>query len=144
MQKLIGSIITWLLLLAIPLQGQAATALLFCGAGHHGVLAQVEAQPSSEHHVTSGAVDEAGHGTWWSGDASAIAQTVAASATQASEWTALPAHGDDHCSAYSVMVSSASLVQFPAKVSQPIPYAREFILNCVPRRLDPPPKSSIA
>lgn len=141
MLKLIGSITTWLLLLAVPLQGQAATALLFCGAGHHGVLAQVEVQSSSVPHIESGAVTEAELGARSSGDAPDIAQTASAPTAQASEWTAVPAHGDDHCSAYSVMVGSSSLVQSPAKASQPIPYTREFILNCVPRRLDPPPKS---
>lgn len=122
MRKLIGTLLTWLLLLAIPMQGQAATAVLFCGAGHHGVMAQAGVQPVSDHHM----------------------QMVATTDFSQSEWTVGHASGDDKCGAYSVIVGTPSVVLLPATVAQPIPYTLESFVNYIPKRLTPPPRAVLA
>jgi hypothetical protein len=130
---------TWLLLLAIPMQGQAATAVLFCGAGHHGVLAQTSAQTGSEHHTAAPAQDE-----WMGVTAPGNEQDVTTPVSQIGEWTVDHASGDDKCSAYTVLVGTSFAVQLPAKVSKPIPYALESFVNYIPKRLDPPPRANFA
>ncbi len=144
MRKFIGTLLTWLLLLAIPMQGQAATAVLFCGAGHHGVLAQSSAQPVSEHHPTMVVTAEPGQDEWMGVAAPGHEQAVTTPVSQIGEWTVDHASGDDKCSAYTVLVGTSSAVQLPAKVSQPIPYALESFVNYIPKRLDPPPRAILA
>lgn len=122
MRKFIGTLLTWLLLLAIPMQGQAATAVLFCGAGHHGVVAQTGVQPVSEHHM----------------------QMVATADVSRDEWTVGHASGDDKCSAYSVIVGTPSVVPLLATVAEPIPYALESFVNYIPKRQNPPPRAIFA
>jgi len=136
--------VTWLLLLAIPMQGQAATAVLFCGAGHHGVLAQTSAQPASEHHSAKVATAELAQDESTGVAAPGHEQAVTTPVSQIGEWTVDHAGGDDKCSAYTVLVGSSSAVQLPATVSQPIPYALEFFVNHIPKHLDPPPRAILA
>jgi len=136
--------VTWLLLLALPMQGQAATAVLFCGAGHHGVLAQTSAQPASEHHTTKVATAELAQDEWTRVEVLGNEQAVTTPVSQIGEWTVDHASGDDKCSAYTVLVGTSSAVQLPATVSQPIPYALESFVNYIPKRLDPPPRAIFA
>ncbi|TSA11437.1 MAG: hypothetical protein D4R79_09525 [Comamonadaceae bacterium] len=117
MRKLTGTILAWLLLLAIPLQGYAATAMLFCGPGHHGVLAQTGIQPANAEHR---------HGE--------LLQGHAASSKV----------GDDTCSAYSAIVSTPYAGHFSAPGSCQIPYAQESFVNHTAERFDPPPKTVLA
>lgn len=144
MRKLIGTLLTWLLLLAIPMQGQAATAVLFCGAGHQGVLAQAGVQPVSDHHVRMVATTDFPQSEWTGMDALGNDQVVSAPATQVGEWTVDHASGDDKCSAYSVIVGTLSVVPLLATVAEPIPYALESFVNCIPKRLNPPPRAVLA
>jgi hypothetical protein len=144
MQKLIGTLVTWLLLLAIPMQGQAATAVLFCGAGHHGVLAQASAQPASEHHTAVVATAEPAQDESMGVAAPGNEQAMTTTGAQVGEWTVGHASGDDNCSAYTVLVGTSSSVQLPATVSQPIPYALESFVNYIPKRLAPPPRAIFA
>ena len=144
MRKLIGTLLTWLLLLAIPMQGQAATAVLFCGAGHHGVLAQAGVQPVSDHHMQMVATTDFPQSEWTGMDALGNDQVVSAPATQVGEWTVDHASGDDKCSAYSVIVGTLSVVPLLATVAEPIPYALESFVNCIPKRLNPPPRAILA
>lgn len=144
MRKFIGTLLTWLLLLAIPMQGQAATAVLFCGAGHQGVLAQSSAQPVSELHPTMVVAAEPGQDEWMGVAAPGHEKAVTTPVSQIGEWTVDHASGDDKCSAYTVLVGTSSAVQLPATVSQPIPYALESFVNYIPKRLDPPPRAIFA
>jgi len=144
MRKLIGTLVTWLLLLALPMQGQAATAVLFCGAGHHGVLAQTSAQPASEHHTTKVATAELAQDEWTRGDVFGNEQALTHPFSQTGEWAVHHSSGDDKCSADTVQGVTSPAVQLPATVSQPIPYALESFVNYIPKRLDPPPRAIFA
>lgn len=144
MRKLTGTMLAWLLLFAIPIQGQAATAVLFCGAGHHGVLAQTRAQAVSENGTAMVATAELAHDEWTGVDAPHNDEAVTAAVSQVGEWTVGHASGDDKCSAYTVLVGTSSAVLLPAAVSQPIPFALESFVNYIPKRLDPPPRAIFA
>lgn len=140
MRKLIGTLLTWLLLLAIPLQGQAATAVLFCGAGHHGG----GVQPVSGHHVEMAATGDFSQGEWSDVDTLDDDPVVSAPVAQVSEWTVSHSSGDDTCSAYSLMVGTPSVVPLLAMVAEPIPYALEPFADYIPKRLNPPPRAVLA
>lgn len=144
MRKLIGTLLTWLLLIAIPMQGQAATAALFCGAGHHGVLAQISAQPVAEQHTAIMATAKLAQDERTVMATPGSNQTVTEPVSQVSEWTVGHAGGDEKCSAYTVIASTPSAVLLPAPLSQPIPYALESFVNYIPKRLNPPPRSVLA
>lgn len=117
MRKLTGTILAWLLLLAIPLHGQAATAVSFCGPGHHGVLAQTGIQPANAEHRH----DE-------------LTQGHRASSKV----------GEDKCSAYSAIVSTPCEIYLSVPGPEQIPYAQESFINHTPERLDPPPRAVLA
>lgn len=144
MRKLVGTLVTWLLLLAIPMQGQAATAVLFCGAGHHGVLAQTSAEPVFKHHTAIDVTAALAQDEWMGAGAPGNGQDVTAPVSQVGEWTVGHAGGDDKCSAYTVLVDTTSVVSLPAKVSLPIPFALKSFVNYIPNRLDPPPRPILA
>src|SRR3990167_4190484 len=144
MRKFIGTLLTWLLLLAIPLQGQAATAVQFCGEGHHGVLAQADVQPVSGHYTETVATANFSQREWTAGGALGNNQVASASLAQVGESTVGHASGDDKCSAYSVIVGTPSVVPLLATVAEPIPYALESFVNCIPKRLNPPPRAVLA
>ena len=51
---LIRTLLIWLLALAIPAQGAAASTMAFCGAGHHGGTAAATADDAAAGHVHGG------------------------------------------------------------------------------------------
>lgn len=144
MRKLIGTLVTWLLLAAIPLQGQAATAALFCGAGHHGVLAQLGGQPASEQHAEIAADAHVATGEWLAITPTGNDPIAQEPVEQVSEWTPGQVNDDDKCSAYSAIASEPNVVQQTVVPSQAIPYTLASFVNCIPQRLDPPPRSVFA
>lgn len=56
MVRLIRTVITWLVLLALPLQGYAAATLLHCGPDHHRMsqAAELATSDSADHVIHSG------------------------------------------------------------------------------------------
>lgn len=49
----IRSLLLWLLMLALPMQGFAAASMLYCGMGSSNGVVQAEAMPASHHHSAS-------------------------------------------------------------------------------------------
>ena len=141
MRKLTGTLLAWLLLFAIPIHGLAATAVLFCGAGHHGVLAQTSVPPVPEHHAEMHAKAEHSQDELRTTSSPGFDQAKSATDSQHGKWTQGHVAGDDKCSAYSVTVGTLSVGHFSVTGSEQIPYAREFFVNYTPKRLDPPPRA---
>ena len=56
MLKKIIRVLAWLLIVALPVQGVAATAMLHCGPGHHG---SADTPVAGAHHDDVGAVSHA-------------------------------------------------------------------------------------
>lgn len=139
MRKLTGTVLTWLLLLAIPLQGYAATAVSFCGPGHHGVLAQTDIQPPKAEHQ---------HGQLLNSSYPEQDQVQSKSGPQLDELTqghrASSKVGDDKCSAYSAIVSTPCAIHLSVPGPEQIPYVQESFVNYTPERLDPPPRAVLA
>lgn len=42
-------LVLWIMMIAVPFQGYAAAAMLYCGPGHAGATAAVSAEPSVAH-----------------------------------------------------------------------------------------------
>ena len=148
MYKLTRTVLTWLLMFAIPVQGFAATAMLFCAHGHHSTVARAISQsPISDHHA--GLPAQAGH---QHGD-----QAKLTSASQSSDLSV--AHvasakigkvADGKCSACatcctgSIIVSTQSFSHVAMTSSERISFIQESFVNYTPEGLDPPPKSFLA
>ncbi|MEP6875985.1 MAG: hypothetical protein ABI887_16630 [Burkholderiales bacterium] len=92
MKCFVRCFVMWLLVLALPVQGFAASTMLLCGAGHHG-----SAQ------ATEGGHDHAGHMHVGAQDVSAISEAPAHD--QAAE--AAPSH---HGSAFSPLTAKHAKV----------------------------------
>lgn len=148
MYKLTRIALTWLLMLAIPLQGFAATAMLFCAPGHHGTVGQAISQSLAGNHYSGLAVQvEHQHGDQ-------------ANATATSPSGDLPVDyldikktekaGKGKCSACasccmgSIIVSTKSFSHVAMTGSEMIPFTRKSFVNYTPKGLDPPPKYFLA
>ena len=42
-------LVLWIMMIAVPFQGYAAAAMIYCGPGHAGATAAVSAEPSAVH-----------------------------------------------------------------------------------------------
>ena len=49
MHRLLRTVLTWLLVLALPAQGYAAQTMLFCGPGHHGAAVSGAVHDTAAH-----------------------------------------------------------------------------------------------
>lgn len=54
MTRWVGRLLLWLLVLALPVQGFAASTMLFCGAGHQGMVAAAAGGHDHASHMHSG------------------------------------------------------------------------------------------
>ena len=66
MKRFVRCFVMWLLVLALPVQGFAASTMLHCGAGHHGTV-----------QATEGGHDHAGHMHMGAQDVSAVSDSNA-------------------------------------------------------------------
>ena len=57
MKRFVRCIVMWLLVLALPVQGFAASTMLLCGAGHHGTVQATEGGHDHAGHMQMGAQD---------------------------------------------------------------------------------------
>ena len=55
MKRFVRCFVMWLLVLALPVQGFAASTMLLCGAGHHGMVQATEGGPDHAGHMPTGA-----------------------------------------------------------------------------------------
>lgn len=144
MQKFATTLLIWLLLLAVPLQVQASTAVLFCSAGHHDVLEHDSFQANSGHHgniVTTEVLLQSENVRI---ESLSSDQMFSVTAAQADEWAFSPAGGGDKCCVDSFMAGAPTVVQLLVEVDEPIPYALEFFVNHIPKQLSPPPREILA
>lgn len=115
MHRLLRTVLTWLLVLALPAQGYAAQAMLFCGPGHHGGAASEGivsvAHDHAEHpggHTESGASHEAVHvhAHADTADTHAATDDLGAAADKPAKAQSL---GADTCSACAACCSAAAM-----------------------------------
>ena len=57
MKRFVRCFVMWLLVLALPVQGFAASTMLLCGAGHHGTVQATEGGHDHASHMHMGAQD---------------------------------------------------------------------------------------
>lgn len=129
-------------MLAIPLQGFAAAAMLFCAPSHHNIVAANS--PLKDHHVVHRMAQ----------DVSPTAHqhhNQAQSVTQDGDGAAATAKVvDGKCSACSIccigsaIISTQSFDHVALTNSEWIPFIQKAIISYSPEWLDPPPKSFLA
>jgi hypothetical protein len=160
MSILTRTVLAWLLMLAIPVQGFAATAMLFCSPSHHGVITTVKTeQVVLDHHAANTSRAEHPQETMQhaSHHGTATKQPIANANSQLDD-SALT-HGttvklgklaDGKCSACatcctgSMLVGKPSLNTVATTGSDSIPFTLEYFVSYVPEGLDPPPRSLLA
>ena len=57
MNRVVRTFVMWLLVLALPVQGFAASTMLLCGAGHHGAAQATEGGHDHASHMHKGALE---------------------------------------------------------------------------------------
>ncbi len=88
MRLLFRTLLIWLMVLAVPAQGAAAAAMVYCGPNHHGETAATEASQTmaaerANHHGSAASVD-AHHETAAQADDGNSATAEAAASVQGS------------------------------------------------------------
>jgi hypothetical protein len=156
MSILTRTILAWLLMLAIPVQGFAATAMLFCAPSHHGVVRVVSSVDTSSltgsdnvsHHHSQTQQSTNHHG----------ASAVSLGSNDAGDHHGLTKSSpikigkvaDGKCSACAMCCTGSVITSTPSShavattASNQIPFAMESFASYVPEGLDPPPRSLIA
>lgn len=145
MRFLTRTVLTWLLALAIPLQGFAASAMLFCAPGHSGMVAVTEYQPTSHHqHET-----QASHHNHKTAAPTSMSHTDDATPSP-TESAKVGQLGEGKCSTCascctgSVLVSTLSANPPVAMTgSASIPFTLAPFASHVPEGFDPPPRATL-
>ena len=138
-------------MLAIPMKGFAATAMLFCAPSHHSVVStssasQVAAptlQASAHHHA--GMQQSAYHE--YESDVSSSSTSAATDSLDLVKTAPLKIEklADGKCSACATCCTGSALVDSVAMTgSDSIPFALESFVSYVPEGSDPPPRSILA
>ena len=148
MCKLTKTLLVWLLMLAIPMQGFAATTMLFCAPGHHNTAARISSQlPMFDHQAALPAQTKHQHGNQVQEDAAAQTDDLSIDHCAAEKMT----HATDSkcsacaaCCAGPVIVSTQSFEQIATMGTERIPFIQASFVNCIPQELDPPPRPHLA
>jgi hypothetical protein len=159
MSKLPRAVLAGLLILAIPVQGFAATAMLFCVSGHqHDRGATTTDQPPAHDRHS----DFSGHASLHPGNMQAIAHrshdeakfATSLQPEDAIQGDSVPIQvgklGDGKCSACatcctgSVIVNTQSVSPVAMTGSDLIPSIQESFLSHISEGFDPPPRSILA
>jgi hypothetical protein len=136
MKTLARIVLAWLVVVALPVQGYAAAAMLSCGPGHGRMAGAVEAGPAHAWHGAHGTAapeatgHAAAHGATASGATAPEASNPDASARDAS--AALAAAGAFKCSACAACCVATALPASPVVVAALRPAA-----EAIPERLQP-------
>lgn len=148
MCKLTRIVLAWLLMLAIPVQGFAATAMLFCAPSHHSTVGQATSQSFVvDHHSGLPAQAEHQHGDH--AESTSASQSGDLSVGHL-DFAKIGKAGDGKCSACatcctgSIIVSTQSFNHAAMTGSELISFIQESFVNYTPEGLDPPPKSFLA
>ena len=143
---LIRTIFAWLLLLAIPVQGFAATAMLSCVPSHHHAIAQMDDALSNI--ITSGdhAAQAEHHHTEHAFANLAAQNEVASFDTPQKDGKvgAAKCNMFASCCIVSIIASPQSLATIAVTSLAPIAFVQTAFISHKPERLDPPPKSHFA
>ena len=144
-RKLTQLIVVLTLLLAIPVQGFAAAAMLFCALPQHGGAGVLVQQQQQQHHAVAAGVAHSGH---LAGHAAAATEPVATAASAASTMFDKIQLGQHTCSTCTMccastagLPSAALLAQVATTGSAPIALALAWFASHTPEGLDPPPRS---
>lgn len=156
MRFLTRTVLAWLLMLAIPMQGFAATAMLFCAPSHHSVVSTITASQvaapalqASEHHHAD--MQQSAHHEYAS-DVSSSTTSAAPDSLDLTKTTPLKIGklADGKCSACATCCTGSALVgtvlmnSVAMTGSDSIPFALESFVSYVPEGFDPPPRSILA
>lgn len=159
MQFLTQTVFAWLLMFAIPVQGFAATAMLFCAPSHHGgvvvsTVTQADAltlkttEYTAHHHV---GMAQSSHHENESDVSSSVSSDVDDSfGLNKAVQLKVGKLGDGKCSACATCCTVSALVGTPimnpvATIgSDSIPFTLESFASYVPEGSDPPPRSIFA
>jgi hypothetical protein len=156
MQSLLRSWLVWLMVLAVPLQGLAGTALQHCATAAQPSAQQIaqSAQRSTaevvhaDHARAQSSVD-GGHG-YRHGHGHVHGPAADSSGAVATEPASVPAiDGDHQCSACAACCSSLGLPTWavpltaPTTASAAAPLSRVAVDSFVPAGLDRPPRSRL-
>ena len=135
MRFLLKTVLAWLLVVAIPVQGFAATALLLCAPNHHGAAMAVStmANPEASHHHAM--------------DSDAPAQQAASLADDFKSSGFADSGKCGACAACctgSAVASLAVAVPLVAPVRGLIPFQPLAFASHIPAAFDPPPRAFLA
>lgn len=145
MYKWTRILFVWLLMLAIPVQGLAATAMLFCTSSHHSTVGQDFSQSFVvDHHFGLPAQVELRHGAH--GKSTSASQSGDLSIGDLA-FAKIEKSEDGKCSACatcciaSINVSTQSFNHVAITGSELISFIQKSFVNYIPEGLDHPPKS---
>ena len=156
MHLLTRTVLAWLLMLAIPMQGFAATAMLFCAPSHHSVVSTSSASQvaaptlqASAHHDAG--MQQSAHHEYES-DVSSSSTSAASDSLDLTKTAPLKIGklADGKCSACATCCTGSALVgtvlmnSVAMTGSDSIPFALESFVSYVPEGSDPPPRSILA
>jgi hypothetical protein len=152
MCRLTKFVLAWLLMLAIPMKGFAATAMLFSAPSHHSVVStssasQVAAptlQASAHHHAD---MQQSTHHEYES-DVSSSTTSAASDSLDLTKTAPLKIGklADGKCSACATCCTGSTVLMNSVAMtgSDSIPFALESFVSYVPEGFDPPPRSILA
>lgn len=160
MRRLLRTVLTWLLVLALPAQGYAAQAMLFCGPAHHGTVVSVavddpaahghvehrgRGHADADHHHPDGAVHEPAEAD--AADADAGPHDLGASGDNAAKAESSSA---GTCSACAACCNAAAITN-PSQAFAPVRLTSDYGIAAIERHdsradggLERPPRTLLA
>lgn len=150
MSRIVRALLVWVMVIAMPVQGMAASMMLFCGPGHESAmqgLAHVAPAPHADHagaHVHDHAAAAHDHGMW-----EAITDAPPSPDTASAELV-VQQHGKYGCSA---CAACCIMLALPAGLSLPPDPGRAHpvltspsapLPSHQPDGLDRPPRPALA
>ena len=150
MRFLIRTVSAWLLILVIPMQGFAATAMLFCAPSHHGVVSVVTVVQADT--LTLKASEHTAHHHEAESNVLSSASSHVGDNPILNKAAPLKVGklADGKCSACATCCTGSALggtplMNFVAMTgSGSIPFTLESFVSYVPEGFDPPPRSIFA
>lgn len=155
MNRVFRAFLVWVMVIAMPVQGMAASVMLFCGPSHErmmqGLMADAPALASSQTTAPGHDLMAADHGAHEHAvPAHSVADEPAAGADANDVTGLLPHHGKFSCSACAACCSALAL---PASFVLPVPSSPEYlapmspvepVASHQPDGLDRPPRTVLA
>lgn len=162
MRRLLRTVLTWLLVLALPAQGYAAQAMLFCGPAHHGTVVSVavddpaahghaehggRGHADADHHHPDGAVHGHAEADTGDGETDAEPQDLDASGDNAAKAESSSAGTCSACAA----CCNAAAISSPSQAFAPVRLTSDYGIAAIERHdsradggLERPPRTLLA